>query len=337
VNSGFSRDLNAYRGFAPPQHLVAGGLLAPNWGYTIKFKKGPGGSFQGIYLGAGPYVSLQDDLRFDPKLIAILGSPVNVAVPANSSFYAANGAVQQAAVAITGGYRTKIAFGSSTSIRDGLYLAFNFNYLIGIRQDAPNLNLNIATDSTGLVTANPLSAPLTINYLWSTSGRGFSTDVGMEIVRHGWEFGAGANGIANRIDWRNNHLSLFSLNNLSTGVAFAKTPLAAPAGIFRRELPIQYLANLGYSFGRWTVRTDADYELQKLSTHTGAEYRAGPVALRGGVRYGLEEWNPTGGLGFNFSHRFGIDLGFFGNSTNLERKREVAMAVSFRVEHGAEK
>ena len=79
-------------------------------------------------------------------LIAILESPVNVTVPANTNFFATNVASQQAAAAITGGYRAKIGFPSSTSARDGVYLAVNFNYLIGLHQDVAGLNLQIATD-----------------------------------------------------------------------------------------------------------------------------------------------------------------------------------------------
>jgi hypothetical protein len=315
---------------------VAGGLLAPSWGYTFKFHRGANQSFQGVYLGAGPYISLQTDLRFDPRLISILESPVNVAVPANTSFFATNSAAQQATIAVTGGYRAKIGFPSSTSVRDGVYLAVNFDYLIGLRQDAADLSLQIATDSAGLVTLTPLQVPLTIDHLSSSSGRGFSTDVGVAVVRNGWEVGAGVNGIANRIDWRDHRRKRFSLTNLSTGVDFVETSLPAPSGTLRRELPIQYVANLGYSAGRWTVRTDWAYELQKLGAHAGGEYRAGPIAFRGGARYGLKEWNPTGGIGVNFTRRFGIDVGLFGNSTNLEQRRNVSMAVSLRIEHPTE-
>jgi hypothetical protein len=337
VDSGFSRDLNTYRGFAPPEHMVAGGVLAPNWGYTFKFHRGANESFQGIYLGAGPYISLQSDLRFDPRLVSILGSAVDVTIPANTTFFATNSSSQQAAAAITGGYRAKIGFPGGTSARDGVYLAVNFNYLIGLRQDAADLNLQIDTDGAGLVTATPLSVPLTIDHLYSTSGRGFSTDVGVAVVKNGWEFGVGANDIANRIDWRNHHDKLYSLTSLTTGVGFVTTSPAAPTGIIRKELPVQYVSNVGYSAGRWTVRTDWAYQLQKLAAHAGGEYRVGPVALRGGARYGLKEWNPTGGIGLNFTHRFGIDVGLFGNSTNLEQRRNLAVAVSFRIEHPTEK
>ena len=332
IDSGFDRDLNSYRGFAPPEHLVAGGLLAPSWGYTFKFQRGANQSFQGLYLGAGPHISLQTDLRFDPQLVSILASPVDVTVPANATFLSSNNTVQQTAIAVTAGYRAKLAFDPGASPRDGLYLLMNFNYLIGLRQDAADLSLQIATDAAGLVTLSPLQVPLAIDHFTSGSGKGFSTDVGVVVVRNGWEAGVGVNGIAHRIDWTDHRHKLFSLTNLTTGVDFVETSLAAPSGTVRRELPEQYVANLGYHTGPITLRSDWSYELQKLGARAGGEYRAGPLALRGGVRYGLKEWNPTGGIGVNLTRRFGIDVGLFGNSTNLEQRRNVSVAVSLRIE-----
>jgi hypothetical protein len=337
VDAGFNRNLNTYRGFTPPEHMVAGGVFAPNWGHTFKFHRGANNSFQGIYVGAGPHISLQTDLRFDPRLIAILGSPVNVAVPANSTLFATNSASQQTAIAVTGGYRAKVGFPSSSSNRDGFYLAVNISYLIGIRRDVTDLNLNLATDGAGLLTLTPLQTPLAIDYLYSRSGRGVSTDAGIVIVKNGWEIGAGASGIGNRINWTNHHSNRYKLTSLTTGVDFLKTGLVAPTGTIRQELPVEYVSNLGYSMGRWTVRTDETYGLQKFGAHVGGEYRLGPVALRGGARYGLKRWNPTGGLGFNFTKKIGIDLGLFGNSTNLEQQRNLAIAVSLRIEHPVKK
>jgi hypothetical protein len=333
IDSGFSTDLKDYQGFRPPERLVAGGLLAPNWGYTFKFHRGANDSFQGIYAGAGPYISLQTDLSFDPRLVDILDPELSVPVPVNATLFARNNASQQAAVAIIGGYRAKIGFASSTSIRDGLYLLFNFNYLIGWRQDTADLNLFIATDSAGLVTINPLQDPLIIDLFSSRSGRGFSTDFGFIVVRNGWEAGLGVNNVAHRIDWKDHSNKRFSLTSLTGGVDFVETGLPLPSGTVRRELPEEYSANLGYHAGAWTVRSDWSYSLQKLGARAGAEYRVGPAALRGGIRYGVKQWNPTGGIGLNLTRRFGVDVGLFGNSTNMEQRRNLAIAVSLRIEH----
>ena len=62
------------------------------------------------------------------------------------------------------------------SDRDGLYLAANFNYLYGLRYDAVDLGLRLDTDSTGLVTQSPATAPLVLDRTTSSRGRGFDVD-----------------------------------------------------------------------------------------------------------------------------------------------------------------
>jgi hypothetical protein len=336
VDSGLSRDLNDYRGFSPPEHLVAGGVMAPNWGYTFKLYRGADESFQGIYVGAGPYITLNTDLRFDPQLLAIFESATPVVVPANTTFLMTNVASQRSAVALTGGYRAKLPFASSASERDGVYMSANFSYLIGLRQDSADVRLEIATDSSGLVTLTPGQVPMTVTDLSSGSGRGFTTDVGLVVVRNGWEVGVGANGLANRIDWRDHDYKQYTLSSLTTGLDFNTTTLPAPTGTVRTELPVEYLSHLGYSWGRWSTRTAWSYGVQKLAARAGAEYRLGVIDLRGGVRYALQSWTPTGGFGFNFTRRLGLDVGFFGNNVNLEQNRNISVAISLRIEKQTE-
>ena len=64
-NAALHRDLNYYRGFVPANQPPAEGLAAPNWGRTIKIARGPGGAFQGVYVGAGPYLSMRSDFSID--------------------------------------------------------------------------------------------------------------------------------------------------------------------------------------------------------------------------------------------------------------------------------
>ena len=58
-NGELSPDLNDYKGFIPVNQPAAAGLAAPNWGKTFSVRQGDAGSFQGIYVGAGPYVSMR--------------------------------------------------------------------------------------------------------------------------------------------------------------------------------------------------------------------------------------------------------------------------------------
>ncbi|HEX7140463.1 MAG TPA: hypothetical protein VF219_21610, partial [Vicinamibacterales bacterium] len=77
-NATLSRDLTRYKGFVPASDLLAEGLAAPNFGGTIKLYKGKRGSFQGIYVGGGPYLSVRSDSTFSPALIGVLSTGVNV-------------------------------------------------------------------------------------------------------------------------------------------------------------------------------------------------------------------------------------------------------------------
>ena len=74
-NATLHRDLNYYRWFVPANQPPAEGLAAPNWGRTIKIARGPGGAFQGVYVGAGPYFSMRSEFAIDPQLTTILASP----------------------------------------------------------------------------------------------------------------------------------------------------------------------------------------------------------------------------------------------------------------------
>ena len=108
VNAEFNRDLNAYRGFKPSPEIKAGGLFTPSWGKTFRVKGDPSvGASHGVYVGAGPYISLGTTLNIDQNLISILSSSTDVYMP-NTNFLSTDTTEGQAAIAITGGYRGKV-------------------------------------------------------------------------------------------------------------------------------------------------------------------------------------------------------------------------------------
>jgi hypothetical protein len=109
-----SRDLNDYRGFVPANQPPAEGLAAPSWGGTIRVHQGAGGAFQGIYVGAGPYLSMRTDIATDPQLNEILSSATNVYIP-NARMQLANASQAQLALAITGGYRGHFRWASAAA------------------------------------------------------------------------------------------------------------------------------------------------------------------------------------------------------------------------------
>ena len=109
-------------------------------------------------------------------------------------------------MAIAGGYRGRFAFPVGVGLgtdREGLYLAANYNYLHGFRYYDIDFRLRMDTDSVGLLTDQPVPAATTVHFTCRapTPGRAWPIDVGVGAVINNWEFGFGANGIGNFIDW----------------------------------------------------------------------------------------------------------------------------------------
>jgi len=221
LNGELSRDLNDYAGFVPARELVAEGLANPSWGKTIKFRENSGG-FQGVYIGAGPYLSMQSRALVDDQLRSILDSDVPLYIP-NTSFPLSNTTATQLALAITGGYRARLPLPAgmgSGGVLEGLYVAANYNYLRGFRYESFDTALRLDTDRGGLLTLNPaLPGPLKIARDSATSGNGFAIDVGTAVVVDRWQFGFGANGLGNRIEWTGLQRTLYQLDATATATS----------------------------------------------------------------------------------------------------------------------
>lgn len=332
-NGELSPDLNDYKGFIPVNQPAAAGLAAPNWGKTFIVRQGAGGSFQGIYVGAGPYVSMRTAPTIDEQLIRILSADERVYLP-NTQLTAHDTTQGQLALAVAGGYRGRFAWPSGIGLgteREGLYLAANYNYLHGFRYEDIDFRLRMDTDRVGLLTVNPfLPPPLFVSRTSAESGAGMAIDVGVGAVVNNWELGFGANGLGNRINWTNVEQTTYFHTNLLTGNGDLTEGVPVPIGDVRVELPIDYRANVGYDVERWAAVAEFGRGLQGQSFHGGGEYRFGTIDVRGGAVYSRELWNPAAGVGFNMSQRTSLDVALYSNSANVERKRNPAIAVSLR-------
>jgi hypothetical protein len=335
VSGRVNRDLNTYRGFVPASDLNAQGLWAPDWGKTIHVAGGADSKFShGFFVGAGPYVSLGTNLKVDQNLIDILSSSTNVYRP-NTTFTIGDLTTGQGAVAITGGYRGRLAVFDSArsgrSKRDGLYIATDYHYLRGLHYESADLALRFDTDQTGQITLLPTTTPLAINRTSAKKGHGFAVDLGTALITHRWNFGFGVNGIGNRIDWDSPEAEQVVLQSLFLGGNFVTTPQPAPAARQRVSLPLQYSGSGGYHADRWSAQTEVSRGLQGWGVRDGVEYRLGPFAVRGGTRYQLGRWHGSTGLGFNLTKKVGIDLAAFQTTSNIERKQKIALALSLRL------
>ena len=328
-NATFSRDLSKYRGFVPANDILAEGLASPSWGGTIKVHRDANGGYQGVFIGAGPYLSLRDEATFDQKLTTVLSTGVNVA---NAVMPIVNTDQGQAAVAVTGGYRGRFAWpgAQSGSTREGVYVAANFNYLRGFVYENDALTVTLATDGSGLLA--PTSS-VAILHQHADTGTGFSIDAGAGVVYDRWEVGFGANGISNRIDWTGVRQSSLRLASLSSGNGTFIQTIEVPVADARVELPVDYRGNVTYDAGDWSATAEAGHGFGGGSFHGGYEHRFGRLEARGGARYTFQMWNPTAGVGVDMSRKVSFDLAFFGTTTNIERKRQLAIAASIRINH----
>jgi len=332
-NAGLSRDLNAYRGFAPASELRAEGLAAPSYGKTFFVSGDRSGAFHGIRIGAGPYLSTTTVGFIDPRLIDVLASSTPIAIP-NKHFVLTDNSQGQIALAITGGYRGRIAWPIGVgggSEREGLYVAADYNYLHGFRLEDFGMTVNLDTDGAGLLTILPSATPIAIRHASARSGRGMAIDVGVTAVVNQWEVGFGANGLGNRITWTGVEQETFTLTSLVTGDSeFIESP-ATLIGDRRVELPVDYRGSVAFNSEAWAAVTEVGRGFLGTSFHGGLERRFERIELRGGARYINEKWNPTGGVGFNLSPRVSFDVAAFGTTANVERKRQLAVAASLRL------
>jgi hypothetical protein len=187
------------------------------------------------------------------------------------------------------------------------------------------------TDGAGLLTVNPLlPPPLLVTQTSAESGRGMAIDVGVGAVVNNWQLGFGANGIANRIEWSDVERTSYFHANLLTGDGDLTEGVPVPIDDVRVELPVDYRASVGYDVERWAAIAEFGRGLQGKSFHGGAEYRFGPIDVRGGAGYSRELWNPAAGVGITLSPSASLDLAVYSNTANVERKRNPAIAVSLR-------
>ena len=328
-NATLSRDLNTYRGFVPRNQPAAEGLASPSWGGTIRVADDQAGTFHGVFLGAGPYLSMRTAVGIDERMIGILSADRDVYFP-NGQFLLGNDTRGQAALALTGGYRGRFAVNSEFE-RDGIYAAADYLYLRGFRFEDVGTRLFLNTDSAGLLTFTPLTpAPLSLTRQRASSGNGFAIDLGVGAIVSGWEAGFAINGIANRITWNDVRQSTYTLGDLFGGnSAFVESPDLA-VGDVRVELPVDYTIHGGYRTDGWSALAEYGRGFNGDRVRAGAEYRLGLIDLRGGVMRTREIWHPTGGIGLNFGPRVSLDLALFGTSANVQRVRRAALAASLR-------
>jgi hypothetical protein len=327
-------DLNGYSGFDTSRLDFVEGLVAPNWGYTFMLHEDDR-SFQGIYVGAGPYLAVRADYDVNSEFEKVLNGPGDTYLPA-ATLGLGGGTMEQLALDITGAYHARFPLfvqDGGGARRNGMYVVANYHYLHGFRYDEVNADVTLETDAAGLVSPDPPSPPFTMDWQTSKNGRGLALDFGVAFVVNRWDFGAGVSGVANRIKWSEITRHNIALVNVSDGSEFVHVKVPPLPGVTRRlELPVRYTGDVAYHREKWSLYNEYSRGFQGHNFLSGLEYRLGAVELRGAGRYAQGNWFASGGAGFNLTRSLGVDVAAFGTQTFLEADRHVALAISFRID-----
>ena len=323
VNGTVNPDLAVYAGFEIPESYAVEGLFAPQVGKTIKFVKSDD-RFHGLYIGIGPYLSVTTEAEVDPRLANLLGEGVRAP---NAQMFVRDQSGVQVAGSLTVGYRGRVPMGSSTGDRDGVYLAYNFHYLKGFKYYQPDLAIRFDTNAAGNLTAS--ATPFSLVSLEGGTGKGFASDVGVQIVRGNIQFGVGVNGIGNRIDWSEFTQSTFTLPSLTAGFNFTETPGTPPFQEVRVKLPVVKTANIGYEGHGWGLLGTVTDGYNGTSFSAGLERQVGPFWLRGGGKHARDHWEPT--VGFGVGTNKALDVALFSTHANFQDERQWALAASVRI------
>ena len=132
--------------------------------------------------------------------------------------------------------------------------------------------------------------------------------MGVAAIVDRWEMGFGVNGIANRINWTSVERTNYVLDSLFAGGEFIDLP-TVPVADERVELPVDVRANGAYNADAWTAIMEYGHGYNGTSFRAGYEQRFNRFQLRGGGRYIKERWEAPAASGFNFTDRFGVDVG----------------------------
>jgi len=327
-------DLNAYSGFETSRLDFVEGLIAPNWGYTFMLQEADR-SFQGIYVGAGPYLAVRADYNVNSEFQKILDGSGNTYVPA-ATLGLGGGTRQETALDITGAYHARFPLFESdgeAGRRNGMYVVANYHYLHGFRYDEVNAGLSVRTDAAGMVSPDQPGPPFAMNWQTSKNGNGLALDFGAAFVVDRWDFGGGVSGVANRITWSEITRHNIVLVNVQDGSEFVHVKVPPLPGVTKEiELPVTYTGDVAYHREKWSLYNEYSRGFQGHNFSSGLEYRFGAVELRGAARMSQGSWYASGGAGFNLTHNFGVDVAAFGTQTFLEADRHVALAISFRID-----
>jgi hypothetical protein len=329
--AGLNPDLNAYRGFTPAATLQGAGILSPTFGRAFTVHRSTRLTHQ-VYLGGGPYFTVDTTALFDQRLVNMLGASSATYVP-SASLEVGNQTSGQLAAQITGGYRGHFALSDGPG-GGRLILEADYNHLRGFRYENADINLRLNTDGQGLLLFDsPRGAPLAIERLTSTHGVGRSVDLGASAIFERWRVSVRADGIGNRIDWTDVLHRDYEMARLTGGTTRMARVAEAGAADIRVELPVELRLQGAYRDAAWGAIAELERGVQGTTASAGLERRWSAVELRGGGRFVNRLVLPSAGVSLR-AGRTWFDIGAAMSTANIERERNIILASSLRFTFG---
>jgi hypothetical protein len=159
-------------------------------------------------------------------------------------------------------------------------------------------------------------------------GTGMGGDVGFVVIQGPIEFGMGVNDLGATITWPLTRLARVRYDQATN--QFVDSVLADSVRT-KTKMPVSYIGNVAYTTGNITFGANLVNSGRKTVMHVGAETKAGPFAIRGGIsrdQRKLLQFGWGGGVRLGF---LGLDVGFATNSNNLSSERGIVMATSLTI------
>ena len=228
VRAQLKPDLNAYRGLDIDPSTTAEGLLLENWGKTFMLHSDDRG-FQGIYVGAGPYLAARAYANFESELVNILEQPGRPVLSVRRLWHQR----RRDRPACPCDYR-RVSGTLSVFLSGGGGCRRQWHICrreLPLPARSPPRRLqcepSIRDRRRRPRIAQSDVAPFSLDWHTSSRGRGMAVDAGVAFAVNRWDFGFGVGGIANRITWRQIERHVVSIPRFFGGIDFVHVRLPA--------------------------------------------------------------------------------------------------------------
>ena len=288
-----------------------------------------GVGFGGINVGVMGFIQYDVGFTLDSALHNFLTDTTVGARPLTNYTVSGDG-VAQAGIAPTVGLAERLTHGAGgNDSDDGFYVGGALHYYLGATYGR---GVGPAGFTTGATVLGSTPTPLLDGTLLTSNkadGHGIGGDVGVVWISGPFEVGAGANDIGAQLTWSDTKVQRFQYDTVGDSIT---TTLVANHVESKTKLPITYIANAALHMGTGTtVGGDVVNSGRGTVIHVGAEQRAGPFAIRGGISRDQRKKMQFGAGGGIRLGAIGLDVGFWTHSNSLSTQRAITMATSISI------